>query len=985
MQLFRSLLLSTALVGALTSFAVAQNKDGDFLLTNNGAGNPEFSSYKDAPLWKIEGSYYPTPPFAPRLRQLGEEGTLSKPIPFATGILSNGDFTTNATRTPMPYTYWANQRKTSLNFDLGDEYHITKVRVCILKDGRQHGTQKIGIYTGEELLEAGQVPMREIDAQNGWNEFTPNKPTDQLKLEFTRDENARFITVSEVEIWGRKLDNAQPRPRTGQVPLFNERQFAFDFGPDGSPLMPGFKPVGTKTLYTKEIGYGWLAYTNGKRRPLGNAGLKAAPGLMERDRGVGGRGGRWLSSSPRDDLYRDFVGVQRTYTSDIAQEFLLDVPNGKYIVHLTSGDLIYGRTGRQSMTVEAEGKRIVNSLDYDKNFRADTSFEVEVKDGQLNLLFTDEEPSFQQGWSLSSLIVSPAGNASEAKVAADTWANVTKLAQTQQAATILPKLSFFEYKETNPLFPLSAAQNAGGYLLFVRDWMRMTYPNTIPLQREVEKAAVEVAAAPTEYVSATIGIYPLKGAFKATVEVSDLQGAGQQKIGKNNIELRVVKYMPERVKEQPLTAGDYTYYVADSSQGSTVMNQVPKMLQPYRGPVEVNQTRQLWLTLQVPANTKPGQYRGTVTVKADGLPSQTVPVTLTVHPFELLQSDRIQGVYWLIDDYKHREAELANMAKHGIRAVTLSGQTPLEFRREGNNVTVDFSRLDPLVKQIKAAGLTAYIPFSTASSRVILNDFLRANPDIKMSSGAAYKLAVAQLAEHSRKNNWPEILFYPVDEIGGSQGARDALKHLSTMIREAVPDAKIYTTVNNFAAGLECMDYFDYATVNIPLTREQEQVFLDKGKKYMRYGNGYNFNPRTSRTLSGYGFWQRPAVAMYYYHYRYIVGDPMNPLDGTARDFVLTYPSPDGPVDAIDFEAIREGNNDLRYIRTMQVWMEKAQKAGKATARVKEGQAILDEITNSNPAYNQYDLAGVPNEKYHEWRSRMAGVIIALQRELGNA
>jgi hypothetical protein len=121
---------------------------------------------------------------------------------------------------------------------------------------------------------------------------------------------------------------------------------------------------------------------------------------------------------------------------------------------------------------------------------------------------------------------------------------------------------------------------------------------------------------------------------------------------------------------------------------------------------------------------------------------------------------------------------------------------------------------------------------------------------------------------------------------------------------------------------------------------------------------------------------------MYYYHYRYTVGDPMNPLDGTSRDFMLAYPSPDGPIDSIDLEAIREGNNDLRYIKTMQVWMDKAKQAGKAAAIVQKGEAILAEITNCNPAYDQYDFAGVPNEKYTEWRRGMAQVIIQLQDAL---
>ena len=982
MKNLRSLLLTVCLIAALSPIVFAQNGNGNFLLTDNGANNPANSSYKDAPILKTAGSYYPTPPFASRLRKLGEDGSISKPIPFASGILTNGDFSTDANHKPMPYAYWFREQKGSLNFDLGTEYHVSKVRVCILNSGKAHGTAKIGIYTHEELLEAGQQPMQEIKAANGWNEFAINKDTDQIKLDFTRAENAQFITVTEVEIWGKKNENSRPIPAALPEKVLSGNQIGFDFGPASAPAFLNFKTVDSKTLYTKERGYGWIPYVNGQRSP--NSKLTFPPGLREGDRGVGERGGRWISSIPKDDLYRDFVSTSRFYTRQTTQEFDVDIPNGKYLVYLASGDLIYGHPGKSTFDVDAEGKRVVDSLTYDNIFRAHASFNVEVKDGQLNLVFSDDSPSFQAGWTLDGLLILPVNNTGEIESAKNTWKEVERVVKAQQDSTIIPKRTFFDYAEKNKLFPLSQQQTDQGYLLFVRDWMRMVYPNTIPLQREVQDAKVEVAAAPSQYTTATVGVYPLKSTFKATVEVSDLLNEKQQKVDKSNIEIRVTGYMPEHMKIEPRIAGDYTYYVSDSSQGPTIMRQVPKILWPYKKSIEVKETTQLWLTFHVPEGTKPGQYRGILTFKPENRAEQKIPISLTVYPFTLLQSDRIQGVYWLADDYNHLDAELKDMADHGIRAVTLSNQVPAELRREGDKAVVDFSRLDLLVKKIKDAGLMGYIPFATGSTRIIINDFLKANPDInaKMSLDPAYEFVVSQLYEYSKKNNWPEILFYPVDEIGSSQQSRSSLKYLSGLIRHAAPKAEIYTTVNNFSAGMECINYFDYATTNIPLTKEQEQTFLSHGKKLMRYGNGYNFNPRISRTLSGYGFWQRPALAMYYYHYRYTVGDPMNPLDGTSRDFMLAYPSPDGPIDSIDLEAIREGNNDLRYIKTMQVWMDKAKQAGKASAIVQKGEAILAEITNCNPAYDQYDFAGVPNEKYAEWRRGMAQVIIQLQDSL---
>jgi hypothetical protein len=79
---------------------------------------------------------------------------------------------------------------------------------------------------------------------------------------------------------------------------------------------------------------------------------------------------------------------------------------------------------------------------------------------------------------------------------------------------------------------------------------------------------------------------------------------------------------------------------------------------------------------------------------------------------------------------------------------------------------------------------------------------------------------------------------------------------------------------------------------------------------------------------------------------------------------------------------VQQGIYDLNYIATMQEWMTKAQREKKATDIVQQGQAILNEINSADPSYSQYDLIGVPNEQYHQWRTRMAQVITQLQSTL---
>src|SRR5690606_20483741 len=148
--------------------------------------------------------------------------------------------------------------------------------------------------------------------------------------------------------------------------------------------------------------------------------------------------------------------------------------------------------------------------------------------------------------------------------------------------------------------------------------------------------------------------------------------------------------------------------------------------------------------------------------KPQNHPAQTVPVTLTVYPIQLQKSPRVQGMYWSDRPLypQNIRKQFDDMARHGIRAVVLGGSVIPELKNENGKMAVDFARMDELVAQVVAAGLTGPTPFLTSSIERSITRFLKANPDVKMTADEAYQLVVRETLHHSKANNWPEILFY---------------------------------------------------------------------------------------------------------------------------------------------------------------------------------------------------------------------------------
>ncbi|MDD3925481.1 MAG: DUF4091 domain-containing protein [bacterium] len=965
----------------MSAAGFCEGAEKDFLLTENGVNNIAGSEYKNAPVLKTGGDYYVMPEFAPLFAlEYNEKGTVTAPTPFTSGILCNGDASFNYKRTPFPYAFWTDRSLASLILDLKKQYFISKVRVKILLAPKVHGISRIGVYTWDEMLDAGSQPLKEIELPvNGWNEFSINKASDKIKLDFTAMSGCRYMTISEVEIRGKESSQATNKSDTLKKDTPQAKSdgvknyFAFDFGTVDSPVWNDFVPVSEKTVYTKEKGYGWIPFANEK--PLLESyygtGSAVVPGLLSRDRGK--------EVKVYDNLFSDFNGAQQAYHSRLEQEFAVDIRNGRYLLYLCSGDLVYAKPGNiYELVVDAEGKRAISGgIRYDYDLCSRAQFEVDVKDGQLNLRFGCGGEEWLRNWNVCGMLILPCNNRVEKASAQETITELEKEITVARENAFSALFREVKYEETTKLFPLAKSDTDRGYILFVRNWMKAIFPDTVPQKAEAEIDELSIWCSPGEYEPVTLGVYPLAN-LAAEVEASDLVSREKNVIEKKNISIRVTGYLPERIKDERKTVGDYTCYLADSSWGTSYMKKFPKILWPYTGKIDINETKQLWLTVHVPKAAKPGKYEGRVIFKPLNKPQQVIPLSVTVFPINLLKSDRVQGMYWyagMTETSQDRQRELLDMAEHGIGSVVIWQVLP-ELKTEEGKLTLDFTLLDKLVREIKDAGLTQYIPFYTASLVGKLK-YLCKTGAVNMSLDDAYSYTIGEINKHAQENKWPQVLFYPVDEIGNSANCRAEFKHLASLIKKE-PGAKVYCTVNNYAAGVDCADTIDYWCANIRMSQEQEQDVIKRGKVLMRYGNSFNFNPRISRTVSGFGFWRIPAEAMYYWHYQATNGDPFTALDTKSRDWVSSYPSPDGPINSIDFEAIREGIDDMNYIYTLRMFMDKAKKSGKEEL-AKGGETILKEIISCDPSYSQYDFAGVPNEKYHEWRLRMAQEIMKLQ------
>jgi len=456
-------------------------------------------------------------------------------------------------------------------------------------------------------------------------------------------------------------------------------------------------------------------------------------------------------------------------------------------------------------------------------------------------------------------------------------------------------------------------------------------------------------------------------------------------------------------------------------------------LQPVRIPAGACQ--QFWVTVRPPDDAQPGEYAGTLALRAANAPETELPLRVRVHPFRLARSVVEQVVFcvarmgreeMLRNGYirehgpafnhywsrRHMRLALRNLRRHGIDAPmfpqTLFGERSLSTRQvrsffaEYMQMLVDagyprerFYCQPPNVADTIFPGLK--VPFvnywradpKAAEARFKWGPGLRPRATVYLNYANEILDCVRELKAKADAHGFGEFWFYFADEIMDHE--QRAVFPLLQLYRQAGVKCFFSTSTTYFidakgrltnpALWDAAMRSVDGVTFAQKLKPELAAKAGPAGVRLYSYNNpqmGVE-HPHTYRRNYGLALWKAGyAGAM---NYCYTDGRWNEFASAGLRGHCMVYPSADRMIDTLQWEGYREGVDDLRYLSTL------LQATDRAKAHPARRQEALDaeQWLRSLPVFDTLGWdgfrEGVDDPDLDELRAQIADRIVRLSRD----
>lgn len=471
-----------------------------------------------------------------------------------------------------------------------------------------------------------------------------------------------------------------------------------------------------------------------------------------------------------------------------------------------------------------------------------------------------------------------------------------------------------------------------------------------------DAAGLTVDVAKNQYETAFFNIYAGASPLgTVTASVSSLS-SGTSTIAQSDIRIRTVKNwwqagtQVERNLFVPVYTPELLVYDNTTSlhcTGSSSTNPCANMQFPSDPhtnytvtQVATNTSRQFAVTLHIPANTPAGTYSGTITV-ATSAGTKTLPIHVVVHDFALPEIDKIVSVYngsrlttptedAYVSPTYFKTLQAPNMREHGITGLLFGGEDELQpdlypdaawdaqlrgfaaypyFTNNPPLTTAEQSRAVALVQGIAQAGFAdAYLygddePTSSTGNmdkHLAQSAAIHAACTTGLTPNRCGKVVVAITKDWADKLNDPSA--YPLVYKGVTYPYTFAQAKLD------LPNLAAETNWEPTTVA-----YFD------ALLSGDHSVKPNRPELY--YWQMYREEPRINRFYTGYHLWLTDLAGVMPYVDRRVVGNPYDDFSAAAaneRDTVAMYPSLQGNIDTIEWEAFRAGLDDYRLL---QLWI----------------------------------------------------------------
>lgn len=741
----------------------------------------------------------------------------------------------------------------------------------------------------------------------------------------------------------------------------------FDFG-DG-PVFAAAEPVSSKTLYEQKRGYG-----------LSGKNLKAR---------------EWQADFP---LFGDVVEGE-----DLA--FRVDLPDGAYEVQIVAFGTSWQGVRSPSYKVKAGGNTVVDGVvtkekfysfdnfyygadlffdpskslfdQYHRKYFEPARFEASVEKGALEFQF--------EGCGPRALWIYPKDMAEEGRGFVDACYAESGYQLWLRRARVR------DHKQTGETVPPGEADTKRGYQVFARSYLYRVYPNDLPLKGEpVGPEGLSVTCAANEFEPVTFAVRPLKDLGVTKVVYSDLTH-GEHKISSAAFESFFVKYFPQQV-------GDVWYEA------------VPTMLYPYSDrELKKDWNHQLWATLRVPPGTPGGTYKGTVTIEPANGEKTSLPMAVTVHPFDLPKTKTECGMWnntafgnQQLDAFKDNDeytrkildAEARNMSEHGLNCYSLGSPAAKKYDTQNNTVDLEFKHLDLIAEAVKKNSLPGrhMITFTNLVDYGLLRP-QQGYKEFEPRFNDAVRNILTQIRDWLKSrglNSVVQVYDEPREkELNAwNRNRRDSIKYLK-LARE-VPNLTTMVTLMGDKDGFNRPYTPMIPLMDVVSTHSwpgsDDTIFLGAVEKIADlwlYNNGF------TRFTHGYYLWKSQALGHWQWVYSWEVCNAHVPVF-YPNDTSAAYAFPGGYLNTLKFEQMREGIDDHRYLELLNDKLAAAPKDDPAAVEARKFLKILEAFLPQYPhdigQTTGAEAGGTYDESkettyFDPWRKQLAEYIATLQEK----
>ena len=737
-------------------------------------------------------------------------------------------------------------------------YELSRINSCRVEQWDGKGWAFVKEFSSTPRPAGDFVPAWEFsDAAAGVARCRfPAVTSDRVRFWFGKDSSVRLYEVEVLEARDEVAGASSTPPRL-------DRQASLvriAFGQREGALAPGWLPVAAQTRYTPEQGIGWVG--DGKRTDCDRfGGAPFARGF------VAGWGA---------------PGCLR-----------LDLAPGRYVAALFATDFALPL---RPFFIEGSGLSAGQPLATVNRGAWETRrFRVEAGANGLQLTFRSDAV-----WLVNALVIVPESNLNALLVEADRLEEELALGSPEWMD---------KRKKVPPPAPAEVtvppADRARGYVLFAADPVQRVYPHTRPDAQQIGRP-LAVQATPGETTAVTLGVVPLRPLLNMRLTGADLSGPGGALVPASALDLRVVRCWPQ---------------IDKTPAGRGKVQVIPELIEKQdRHPAVCapeGATRQYWITVRVPENAAPGQYRGELQFSAEGVQPATVPVELAVLPFRLqTPPEKTFFMYSILGDFTDKEIMvlLRDMREHGMNSLA-SDLVGKWSRQPGGKSEFDVEPVRRVLRLAKEAGFTRPMPWHESGPKGIA-------PEGSEEWNAALADLLRRARQVQQEVGGQEILFYPVDEPFGNDQRLTLAERAMRVARQTRALRTYCTPADKDIARLgSLLDVRCYAIGTVPNVADAAASTRKAGADFWWYTNAARELPDVRRYLAGVWFWSTGADGQGYWVYqsRWQRTRAFQDLEGDvhAHDYVA-YPDIDGPIPTIQWECIRMGIDDARYLYTLE-------------------------------------------------------------------